>query len=126
MTTPTTTAPALPADVPALVVPLWAPAAWHTAVAAADHQCACRGQCGAKHKAGAGRCIRTLRGPAAEPLFAVPAEPGSSELIALCRRCADGHETAQRRTVRQAATAALTEAPGLFDLPTDYQAGRTT
>jgi len=104
---------ALPEDVPAEVLPLLVSAQWRTTAAAAGYRCQCAGTCGRSHRKDGGRCAKTLRGPAAERLFAVPAAPGSAD-----GRCADGRRTAERRQEAGAAAARLDEAPSLFDLPT--------
>lgn len=93
-----------------------APAAWLGAVEAADYRCQCEGRCGRSHRKHGGRCEKTLRGLAAERLFAVPAAPGSAEAVALCGRCADGYRTEDRREQTAAAAQRAAEAPSLFDL----------
>ena len=110
------TCAALPPDVPAEVVPLAVPAQWRATVALAGYRCQCAGPCGRSHRKSGGRCEKTMRGLAAERLFAVPVLPGSAETVALCGRCADGWRTAERRQENETAVARLDEAPSLFDL----------
>jgi hypothetical protein len=108
----------VPADVPSHVIPLAWTNTWLHTMASAEFRCQCAGQCGAKHKPEPGqtarRCPKTLRGPAAVRMTAVPATPGSPLLIALCLRCLLDRDTAQRRAERQATGKPAADAPTLF------------
>jgi hypothetical protein len=108
----------IPADVPSHVIPLAWTNTWLHTMAEAEFRCQCAGECGAKHNpepgATARRCPKTLRGPAAVRMAAVPTAPGSPLLIALCSRCLLGRDTAERRTERQAAEQRAADAPTLF------------
>jgi hypothetical protein len=109
---------ALPHDVLPDVIPLTAPEQWRTTVVAAGYRCQCGGRCGRSHRKYAGRCEKSMRGPAGVRLFALPAASGSSVLVALCDRCADGYRTAERREQTAAAAQRADEAPSLLDLLT--------
>jgi hypothetical protein len=109
----------LPHDVPAGARPVAANEQWRATVAAAGYQCQCTGRCGRSHSKSRGRCDKTLRGPAGVRLFAVPAQPGSTVLEAVCGRCADGYRAADHRHRAQAAAQRADEAPSLLDLLTE-------
>jgi hypothetical protein len=113
---------ALPPDVPAEARPVAANEQWRATVAAAGYQCQCAGRCGRSHRKSGGRCDRSMRGPAGVRLFATPAQPGSTELEAVCGQCADGYRSADRKHESEAAIARLNETPSLFDLLTSTEA----
>ena len=105
--------------------PLGAPAAWLPVVAAADHQCECKGACGRTHSRTEFRCdrrhdsngVRLLVAPADLSLSPVAAaELPADELRAWCPEC---HRLALRRHRDRAEAFTRLEAPRpatLFDL----------
>jgi hypothetical protein len=105
---------------PVLPGPMLGAGLWRQVIAAAGDRCECTGQCGRKHKDGAGRCVR--ENAAAAPLRAVPREPvpdhaaaglPASALHALCGPC-DAALSSIHARARQAASGALSAVESLF------------
>lgn len=83
--------------------------------------CQCTGECGAPHRATAGRCHRA--DSPAEPLHAVPREDAgvvdamtlkARDLAAMCGGCHSGVDNRRALARRAAAAAALTDSEVLF------------
>ena len=101
------------------LLPLGATKQWLDTAQAAGYCCQCTGGCGASHRASAGRCDKALARYSGVRLHAVPAEPGSPTLIALCADCVDKRERLTRKAANDAARQRAAQAPSLLDLLTD-------
>jgi hypothetical protein len=101
------------------LLPLGATRQWLDTVEAAGLCCQCAGGCGASHRASGGQCDKTLAALSGVRLYAVPAEPDSPHLIALCGDCMDKRERLERKAAKDAARLRAAQAPSLLDLLTD-------
>lgn len=109
------------------VTPLGTPAGWSAVMEQAEHQCQCRGGCGAKHasKGQLFRCERTTRH---DRLIAAPADllltttaaaaVPVEQLLAWCLICHRGALARQRADARERARQEQDEQPPalLFDI----------
>ena len=100
------------------LLPLGATRQWLDTARAAGFCCQCTGGCGSSHRASGGRCPKTLARNNGVRLHAVPAEPGSPTLIALCGDCVDKRDRLARKAANDAARLRAAQAPSLLDLLT--------
>lgn len=98
------------------LLPLGATKQWLETAQAAGFCCQCTGGCGASHRASSGHCPKTLARNNGVRLHAVPAQPGSPTLIALCADCVDKRERLARKAANDAARHRAAQTPSLLDL----------
>jgi len=100
------------------LLPLGATKQWLETAQAAGFCCQCTGACGSGHRASSGRCDKTLAKLSGVRLYAVPTEPGSPHLIALCGDCVDKRDRLVRKAANDAARLLAAQVPSLLDLLT--------